>query len=486
MLKKYTLIDELEVDEIDTFIASHSLSEIFKSRRYELQDYNKSGRRNFFPWKEIEKLVGLSKEILQKKIRLQRTMTRDCLIAICAAHGMDAFLTSKILNKNGMHSLDEYIPRDNVIIGTLVDRPEEEIGTPVSAETINKALLENDFAELEIKERAAKCAQKGPRFLPFRIEREYTQTYRDDGDPYDSLATAYDFRFECRAVAMLDCGDDKYVRLTMHPDGHCMIENNHSDSNKAFQSIDSEAAAGVYAPYYARLKANARKRQRELDALLNDTRNYKERIGARLKNDRIHVFYEEYNYGNPEMNEYFLMEYVDGYYQLSIAHHSMFMRHYLSDEEYRKHFGTPYDKVVACYSSENEIINKLESCSSVDRKYGLSKRLRVYKRLYRKVSECLDLLRKNKVFVQNSQAIWDNPYDVLRYYQVTDAFCCTYDDESGEICSACNSASFPDMNGDMVAVSVDDLTRAFQLGFKDIAQICRVLTTKGSIEAVLE
>lgn len=49
------------------------------------------------------------------------------------------------------------------------------------------------------------------------------------------------------------------------------------------------------------------------------TKNYHERIGAGIHNGRIHIFYETYNYRVPELNEYYLFEYIDGVYRLTVG-----------------------------------------------------------------------------------------------------------------------------------------------------------------------
>ena len=188
----------------------------------------------------------------------------------------------------------------------------------------------------------------------------------------------------------------------------------------------------------------------------------------------------------PETNEYYLMEYVDEHYQLTIAHRSMFMQRYLSDDDYRKHYGAPDDNIVCCYSSEEEIVARMDKASSYHQKDRLKKRLSVYRRLQKKVSECLDHLRNREIFIQNIDAIWDNPADVLSYYKVEEAYGVIRDPEYNEITHANSTAELTGEDGLPVPVSFDDITRAFELGFEDISQICRVISKQGSIESVLK
>lgn len=481
--KEPILIDESNESEVDSFISTHSLSEIFRYRRSSLP--TPSWKRDAFPLEAIADLVGLTPEVLRKKIYQQRPMTRDCLIAICAAHGMDDLMTSKILVKNEMPGLDDNLTRDDAIIEALYGRTESELGTPLSAAEINAVLSSRGLPELVIVERKNKQMPKKAKQLPYRIMSECIQTY-DNCDRFDSFATAYAFQYSCRAILILDCGAGRIVRMTLHPDGRCQIEDSINKEHGLPRFIDSESAAGELAPYYAKLKENIRKKLRELDSVLNDSRNYRGRISAKISNDRIHVFYEEYNYGAPETREYYLMEYVDRSYCLTIAHHSMFMQRYLSDTEYKKHYGTPDDSIICQYSSEEELTAHIEKTQDYYRKDSLKRRLSVYKRLQAKVSECLQQLRNKEKFVHNLDAIWDNPAEVLGYYDLEDTFDVIRDQEFGEIIHAKETAELSVDDGSSVAVSFDDICRAFQLGFENIAQICRVIRTQGSIESVLE
>jgi len=481
--KEPILIDESNESEVDSFISTHSLSEIFRYRRSNLP--NPSWKRDALSLKAIADLVGLTPEVLRKKIYQQRPMTRDCLIAICAAHGMDDLMTSKILIKNEMPGLDDHLSRDDAIIEALYGRTESEMGTPLSAAEINYVLSSRGLPELAIVERKNKQMPKKALSLPYRIVSECTQTY-DESDRYDSFATAYAFQYFCHAFLILDCGAGRNVRMTLYPDGRCQMEDSSNQEYGMPRFIDSESSAGEFAPYYAKLKENVRKKLRELDSVLNDSRNYRGRISAKISNDRIHVFYEEYNYGAPETREYYLMEYVDQRYRLTIAHHSMFMQRYLSDAEYRKHYGTPDERIICQYSSEEELTTQIDKAMEYYRKDALRRRLSVYKRLQAKVSECLLQLRNKEKFVHNLDAIWDNPADVLGYYDLEDAFDVIRDQEFGEIIHAKETAKLSVDGGSSVTVSFDDICRAFQLGFENIAQICRVIRTQGSIESVLE
>ena len=162
------------------------------------------------------------------------------------------------------------------------------------------------------------------------------------------------------------------------------------------------------------------------------------------------------------------------------------MQRYLSDTEYRKHYGMPDVSIICQYSSEEEITALINKTSDFNRKNVLRRRLSAYKRLQSNVSDCLTQLRNKEKFVQNLNAIWDNPADVLGYYHVEEAYGVIRDQDFGEIIHANEIAELQGEDGVTVTVSFDDVCRAFQLGFENAAQICRVIKSQGSIESVLE
>lgn len=287
----------------------------------------------------------------------------------------------------------------------------------------------------------------------------------------------------CVAAAFIEDDTKKRILLEAFSDGTFHITNEADIHPTIYQSNEP---TNPYFGIFSELAALARKEKQRLDDVVNDTKNYQSRFGANIKNDRIHVFYEEFNYSRPERNEYFMMEYSSGNYILSIANQSMFMQEYLPIEDYRSHYHT--EKIISrrCYSSIEDI-DKHFSQASRNHFYPdlLHERKRAYKRLKRIVEEKLQALLQRKLFIQNFEYIWDNPYDVLKYYGIEAEFQCSYEEEYGGIVSAQNSATIADSEGNIVTVSFDEIKLAFEVGINNIADICRLKRTYGAIEYIL-
>lgn len=106
----------------------------------------------------------------------------------------------------------------------------------------------------------------------------------------------------------------------------------------AFQNYRDIVETGDFKDFFLELQRNAKKEQRYMDNLLNDTRNYGERIGAGIRDDMIYIYCEKYNYEIPERNEYYLMEYIKGKFSLSVYEKSVFMYKYLSKVQFTRDY----------------------------------------------------------------------------------------------------------------------------------------------------
>jgi len=362
----------------------------------------------------------------------------------------------------------------------------DHAGDPNGLEEINCALRTNGYPELDTSHRKGKLNSEVSlphmKSLPYTITRKVVQTYLDEGDQYSSLETAFDFRYRCVAAALLEKdGKIKYV-LEAFSDGNLSVKDKDLPLPQLFKTISE---TGEFKDYFSELATLAKQEQRRIDAQLNDSRNYPGRLSANLKNDAIHVFYEQFNYALPERNEYYLMEYADGQLKLSVSHQSMFMTNYLSEVEYKKRFGTQPKTISEEYYSLEEIDAKTNDTgvSSYHRDI-LSKRRAAFVKFSKIVYDALDKIRNRTLFIRNFEMIWDNPWDVCKFYGLEKEFDCIYDDEYGEIVLGKEEANLTDENGNSIIISFQELKRAFELGYMNSDQICRVKTSKGSIEGI--
>lgn len=466
-----------------------SLSEYFREKRKELQNNVGFGkRRDYYPIEKIAESLGISKDMLQKKLNRQKPITRDWLIAICAAYGLNSEDTDKALTICNMPRLDAEIDREDYLIGFL----DELFGDPVGIDELNQKLFKAGHSELDINHHRNKnddYIKTKRNDFAYRIIKTIVRTYIDEGDQFSSLETAYDFRQRCEAVIFLEKDTNTQIVLISRTDGSMIIKTEPCPQNAILPAeiYTNVEETGEFADYFLYLNKLARKEQQRVEQYLNDTKNYRGRLGANLKNDTIHIFYEEYNYSMPERNEYYLMEYVDGHYCLSVSNSSMFMKEYLSDEEYSKHYHNAKRFDRKKYVSLEEIENELNNPETgLYKKDILLDRKRAFKALQKKVSVCLEKLKDRTVFIRNLNMIWDNQAgEVCCFYNLKNEFDCSVD-ENGEIIVGKLDADIIDNDGSCVKISINELMRAFELGFTDSEQICRAKKFKGTVESVLQ
>ena len=472
---KSILVNEREVETSEL-----SLSEYFREKRKTLQDLSGEGkRRRYFPMDIIAANLDISTDMLQQKLYRKRPLTRDWLIAISAAHGLDNDETDQALIKCGLPRLDAEIGREDFLIEFLC----EHVGDPNSLQKINRALRDNRYPELDTNNRKRKNNASDSLLQKYIIIRKVVRTYLDEGDQYDSLETAYDLRYRCVAVAFLEGdGMTEYV-LEAFGDGHLSVTDKDHSLPKIYKSISE---TGEFKDYFSELITLVKQEQRRVNAQVNDSKNYQGRLGANLKNDAIHVFYEQFNYALPERNEYYLMEYVDGHYKLTVSHKSVFMTEYLSEDEYKKHYGVPPKTVIEVYNSIEDIVSLLSNrgLNRLQREL-LPYRKSAFDRYSKIVNDALEKIKNRTLFIRNFEMIWEIPWDVCKYYGLEKEFDCICDNEYGDIILGKEEANLTDENGQSVTISFQELKRAFELGFTNSDQICRVKSSKGSIEEVL-
>ena len=298
---------------------------------------------------------------------------------------------------------------------------------------------------------------------------------------YDSLETAY-YRM-CYTSAFMwldDNGRHKYklyasLRGSMPLLGYIMD----GEEIKTFLNIDD---SGKFKDCFDELLKMARSEQRKYAAFLNDTRNYQERVSAKVINNDLHIFYETYNYRVPELGEYYLMDYVNGIYTLYVSHSSRFMMYYLSPNDYRELFGRISNKPEETYSSIDAIEKAIEA-SRVERKEIIHLRIKAFNNAKGKIDSLIERLKTGGAHIRNYDMIFDLPYDVLKYYNVTNEFQCTYDNQYGEINNiGVDKSMILLKDGRQAELSFENLCDGFQLGLNSIDEIYDFLNKHGTLK----
>ena len=348
-------------------------------------------------------------------------------------------------------------------------------------------------------------------------------------DPYDSLCTTYNpSRCSITGEMILRNHDgSELIKLISNSEGSRSArivgnlkttKSNAINKSYSYESLDD---TGEFKSFFIELETAIQKEKQSHFNKLNDTLYYRTRTSAKLIEDSVIVFTEQYNYSIPELNEYYVLTRCSDRYKLYVYNRSAFMAWYLSEDKYKGFFKslapTPketYDSLEQLQglidgiskrirpskfyfgTDATELEEKMyESISTSSSKESPSKlyaekehlqiRLRAFKRLMEDVDALYHKLQNREEFIQNFKNIYEKPEDVLTHYSLESDFDCKYDDENGDISECLSSRQYHLPDGTEVTITLDDILRAFELGFSDIHEICRIKAKFGSIEAVL-
>ncbi len=443
-----------------------------------------SGKK-YITTRELAERLGIDYELFRKILNKNKpTKKRDCIIAICAALRLNSDETNEALVLyQYMPILDTSNPRDDLLIDIL----EEQLFNRLTIDKINQRLIRNGFPELDIIDHRTSVKPASEQDgAPFKLLKKQVQTFADDlffGDQYDSLDTEYNInRYRC--VAEMWLGDREQRRVYhLSADAHngYFIEE-HGAAGLEIKSCKSSDDSGIFKDYFLELEAMANHELKKMLCILNDTKNYQTRISAGIGDDVFHVYAETYNYTVPELNEYYLFEYKNGSPLFSVFKNSEFMHCHLGTDEYTRIYGKRQNSLTAQYNSIEQLLSDHDQVNTD----LLRCRSHYFKKLQNQADALISDIKAGKKHIRHLDYIYDDRDRVCTFFDVEEEFECVLDGEYGDMMYAGKrSADFRFDDCGVVSITIEDLYKAFELGFNNIREICRVKKKLGSIEAII-
>lgn len=141
------LLDEREIEN-----STLSLSAFFREKGKELQKKADESFRLLYPQEKLAEQLNISVDQFRQKIYGKKPLSRDWLIAICAAYGLDEPDTSEALRISNMPTLDDASKRESFIVEFL----NKHKGQSVSIDDFNFALESAGLPTLDINYRKRK------------------------------------------------------------------------------------------------------------------------------------------------------------------------------------------------------------------------------------------------------------------------------------------------------------------------------------------
>lgn len=467
-------------------VEKNAFAEFIREKR---KEYNEDNGEEIST-SDLGTMIGIKYEMFRKILNQEKpTKKRDCIIAICVALQL---LPGEIDEALGLYqympALDEYKPRDGFIMAQIT------ANNGITVSELNDRLLQRGFPGLDVQDKRdgkKKTATTIPVNLPFKVMEMKVRTPIDTdyyyGDQYNSLCTTYD-PSRCKSTGDMILADSRrkrYIHLVASTDGYRSARIIKGDPlTTSFKSLDE---TGDYKNYFIELDNAINIEKQRLLRILDDTKNYQKRTSAKFADDSICIFTEQFNYLIPELNEYYIVTLSEGKYTLYVYNHSAFMSWYLSNDQYSAIFGNNAPTPKETYDS----LESLDTLIDIEKKNSdkyIHYRMRrnAFKRLIPDVDDLLQKIKDEKEFIQNLDYIFDPPIDVLRYYELEEDFECKYDEEYGEISDCLDFKTYSLPDDTEIVITLDDIYKAFKLGFPGIEDICRIKAQYGSVESVLK
>ena len=454
--------------------------------------------------RDLGKKLGIDYEMFRKILNQSKpTQKRDCIIAICVALRLEPKDIDEALRMyRYMPAFDIGNDRDEFIKSQLKKSPD------ITVEDLNRQLISNKFPGLDIYDKRDGKKKKTPEVT---IDSQYKEiksnvsTIIDSehyyGDQYDSLCTRYN-PSKCKCTGRMKLKDlkseniiyleaDTYGNLfsEIHKvddlptqfenlDGTVESANKENVKRRKYETLDE---TGDLKEHYTKLIQDANAEKRRLLSVLDDTKNYQSRTSARLIDDHISIFSEEFNSFVPEINEYYVLIRTKGEYYFKVFDRSAFMHFYLSPDELKKYYGNDELEPKETYTLKQ--LSEKENDSGNKGRYKMLKR--EFNRLQDRVDELYAKLKEGKEFILNPDAIGDDPVELLRHYNIENDF--EVVDNSNEECDKYNllqEKTYTLTNGVEVTITLEDVRSAFKYGYPSIEEICRIKATYGSVNAV--
>lgn len=472
-------------------IPKNAFSQLFDEMLKAYIDPNNEYGEPVLTKKEIGERLGISQSLFQKRINWEKPSTcRDTVIAICMILKADLPVINEALYLHNMPGLDPDYSRDAGLLEIVYNYSEK----PLTLDIINERLRIKNIDPLYIPHRGNKKVNTSR--LSYKVLGKKARIFEDDlqhREIYNSLCLDYHpslYRIQAE-MWIEDIKDKSQYELSAYTDGYRFSKNDKIEfmiapvDKAGYVDIFKRKTCDPNGEYYIAFREMSDMLEMKLRVCLScliDTRNYKERISARIMNDELHIFCETFNYSIPELGEYYLTDYFSGEYKMYKSKDSMFMKWYLSPKEYKKYYSTPIKHQPI------DLNRKIENNS---RNYFEKEKLHIEKKLFDKQKKSIEeLYRKlinGKIKIRNIECLDDNPYSTITYYGLDEMF--EYTEEMTEdkiLLNIGKESIIIPVNNENIKITPDDVCFGFELGCEDIQAIAQLKQKYKNLKNVIQ
>lgn len=322
--------------EKPTIIKRQKHDKSFKNYIKELSKEKDFGER--LTTRELAKRVGIDYEMFRKILNKRKpNQPRDCIIAICAALFCSVEETNKALfYYDDMPSLDPSEGYRDYFIRSALEASEDKSThfdyAYKGVELVNKILDDNNFSKLRLSNKIKSV--KSNENVKNKIKHISSEKYSEREKFNSSLGEFYKpYNYSVGTTIEVDYhGESQYIRKNSDRN-EVYIKSKNGFSIKV---LDKETEMfKEFSPIIDNVNLQELKKCYEV---LYDTRNWGFRKSAKIKDASIVVYGEQFNYYIPDRNEYFYAEIKNGKFSFSVFKTTMFMREYLTKDEFKSFY----------------------------------------------------------------------------------------------------------------------------------------------------
>ena len=417
--------------------------------------------------KDLAKEVGIAPEIFRKIINMQKpTKKRDCILAICAVLKMNVEEANETLSRyHSMLLLNEDSHRDALFMMILNGQQDYYL----DLETINLILNANDCDSLDLITSRG-ISKRFTTDTPYHVmDAKASTSLKNKCFHYRSLSSHYDinnYQFQASMHLQYD-HQDHYLKIIQEE-----TSTFYQDGSAISHSLEE---TGPYKLAFLQMLWMIKKETENMKQFLNDTINYKKRINAKVIGQQLYFYYETYDYDFPELHEYYLMEYIEGHFRLSISHESQFMSKHL--ENYPDSYHHLPEKPYVSYDSLEEIENDIQPYDESYRNTLLRIRKKRFAEMRQDILETIQDIKNKKISIYDIAELDDSIY---HYYGI---------EEQVDNLLLCHQPSHPLhllYHNKTILLNLKEIRRAFELGFKKLDDLLAVKAQYGDIEKILD
>lgn len=249
-------------------------------------------------------------------------------------------------------------------------------------------------------------------------------------------------------------------------------------SSKYFSSIDEITDMEIQ-NFFQNMDIHIANKYRYFLQIIDDTRNYQQRLDIDVINGNLTSFIEMFNYAVPEECEYFQLIQNGNDLMFTVTHRSSFLSHHLG-----KHYSDFY------LNKDISIAEEYPSLSSIDESnlpsYKKQLRKDAYITLQSSLHSTYSKIKEQKILVCDPYTFTEDWYDLAKFFGLQEFFTWSIKDKSGMQYAEINSCTYLDDAGLSHQIELLELKEAVSLGIFNLKDLFTIKSNYNNLSDIFK